>query len=338
MPAFFSDKANLVLPEYPHSDDPRYEPVGSGKPLCLEILHISFGNVKDWLGKAEILVSSWAKTGGSAKPAPRAINVMRKNVSTHEHLSDFGAADYGHQLVYYTPSYGGETLRFSLEFLEIDALRKKGVEALGKGLKELSRLAVFVPQLTYLSLAPEAMELGRKLYNIFNQNDLILLEHLDLSLGVPDSKVLTSGRFVLVNGNHSSSFIDKFKLDFDNRLKTKDGKLAEKAGMEDAYVVIRINAQERNEYKDFEVESEAQQILEEFLSQKTITENIADLISDSVKAAKQFHSVEEILKLKKNLNREGEEDKKRELKEKIENELKKLSDDQVDLLKDALGL
>ena len=337
MSAFFSDKTRLFLPEVPHSADERYESVGIGKPLSVEILHLAFGNVRDWWGKSEILVSSWAKTGGTAKPAPRVINLMRKNISEFDHLSDLGAAEYGHQLVFHTPAYKGEILRFSLEFLEIDKLKPDEIESLGNGLKSLSRLAIFAPQLAYLSLAPEVLELGEKLYNTINRNDLVLLEHLDLSLNIPDSKVLTSGRFVLVNGNHSSNLVEKFKLDFDNKLKTNDGILAENAGMKDAYIVICINAAEREEYKEFEYDSETQQILQAFLNQG-LTQNIADILSDSVKAAIQFDSVKEVLKLKKDQDREDDNAKKQKIGKDIETELKRLAVDQAALLKEVLSL
>lgn len=338
MPAFFSDNGKLSLPSVPHFPDRRYVPIDIGKPLCVEILHMAFGSVKDWWGKSEILVSSWAKTGGTSKPGVRLVNLMRKNIDMFSHLSDLGAAEYGHQLVYYTPSYNGETLRFSLEFLEIDKMGEKEIATLGNALKGLSTLPIFAPQLSFLALAPQILELGRKLYNIFNQNDVVLLEHLDLSFKDPDSNVLTSGRYVLINGNQNAlNFMQKFKLQPDNKLYTQGGVLAEQDGLKDAYIIIRINSIEKNEYKDFELDSAAQQILDAVLNQG-VTQSIAGLISDSVKTAKQYGSVKEILELKKKLNRETDAGKKEDLKKAIENGLKVLTDDQVALLKDALGL
>ncbi len=337
MPAFFSDNNTLVLPEVPHSDDQRYEPVGIGKALSVEIAHIAFGNIRDRWGKAEALVSSWARTGETAKPGPRVINAMRNNISVFEHLSNFGAAQYGHPLLYYSPSYDGKTLRLSVELLEIDKIGKDNIKKLGNGLRSLSRLAIFAPQLAYLALAPDVTEIARKLYNIINKNDLVLLEHIDLSFDMPDSNVLTSGRFVLVEGNHSSSFTKEFKLSFDNKLVTQAGAPAEQAGLTDAYVVLRINAKERDEYKGFEIDSATQQVLQQFLNQG-VTEEIAEVLTESVDAAIRMDAVNTVLKLTKRLGRTTDDAKKEEFKKEIESNIKHLSEDQADLLRDALGI
>jgi hypothetical protein len=341
MTAFFSDNTKLVVPEKEHSNPKArgYKPVKKGEPLCVEIVHMAFGNVEDWWGKAEMLVSSWAKTGGTAKPAPRVINLMRKHIPKFHHLSSLGAAEYGHQLVFYAPSYNEETLRFSIEFLEIDKLKGDEIDALGKALKSISKLAIFAPQLSYMALAPEVLEMGRKLANIINKNDTVLLEHLDLSFNRPHSKQLTSGRFVLVRGDQSVDFVDRFKLHPENNrlISTKNGKLAEKDGMEDPYIVVRINAKERKEYKEFESDSETQQFLEMFLNHG-VTKNLADLLSDSVKASIQFNSFNEILHKKKALAKEKKAAKKKEIGKDIQNEIKKLPDDQQTLLKEVLGL
>jgi len=336
MPAFFSDNGKLTLPSIPHSQDGRYAPIEIGKPLCVEILHMAFGDVKDWWGKAEILVSSWAKSGGTAKPGARLVNLMRNNVPEFHHISDFGAAEYGHQLVYYTPSYRGTTVRFSLEFLEIDRLDGNEIAKLGNALKGIGLLPVFAPQLSFLALAPQILEIGRKLYELFNRNDVVLLEHMDLSFNEPDSNVLTSGRYVLINGNQNVlTFAQKFRLEPDNMLHTETGRLAEEEGLKDAYVVIRINSVQKDEYKDFEVNSTAQGLLDAVVNQG-ISTNIAELLTESVKAANQFGSFEKVLGLKKRLNAEPE--KQDEWKKAIENELKILSDDQAILLRDVLGL
>lgn len=337
MPAFVSLDGTLSLPSVAHPNDPKYKPVAVGQPVCIEILHMAFGNIKDWWGKAELLVSSWAKTGGNAKPGARLVNVMRKNIPKFYHLDNLGAAEYGHQLIYYSPSYNNETIRFSVEFLEIDKLGGDGITKLGKAIQGLGSLPIFAPQLSYLALAPQILELGKKLYNLFNRNDQVLLEHLDLGKD-PDGNILSSGRYVLVRGNYNPvKFIADFKLGADNKLYAQNGKLAEEVGMTDAYLVIRINAVEKKEYKDFEATSAAQEILDTVLNQ-SITTEISNTITDIVKDSQEYSSVKKVLDLNKKLGKETKPEKKAELKTSIENELKKLSDDQVTLLKEALGI
>ncbi|MBS1794366.1 MAG: hypothetical protein JSS81_10960 [Acidobacteria bacterium] len=337
MPAFVSIDGKLALPAEAHPEDPKYKPITVGEPVCIEIVHMAFGNVKDWWGKSEMLVSSWAKTGSTAKPGARLVNALRKKIPQFYHLSDLGASEYGHQLVFYMPVYSDETIRFSIEFLEIDKLGGDGISKLGNALKGLGTLPVFAPQLAYLALAPEILKLGQELYNIINRNDQILLEHLDLGRD-PDGNILSSGRYVLVRGNYNPlKFIEDYKLLSDNKLYTQDGRLAEEAGMTDAYVVVRVNAVEKKEYKDFEATGAAQEILDTVLNQN-VTASVADLITDIVKDSQEFGTVKKVLDLDKQLAKATTDDEKKRLKTAIETELKKLSDDQAGLLREALKL
>jgi hypothetical protein len=338
MTAFFSDKGKLSLPVVAHGPSKKYNPVSLGQPLCVEIIHMALGDVNDWWGKSEILVSSWAKTGGTPMPGVRLVNLMRKEIAKFDHIADLGAAEYGHQLIYYTPAYNGKPLRFSLEFLEIDRLDGKAISKIGKALQNFGTLPVFAPQLTFLSMAPEALEIGKRLYDLLNRNDVVLMENLDLSFSDPSCSILSSGRYVLVKGNqNTSTFTEKFKLAEDNTLRTKEGILAEQAGLTAPYIVIRINAIDKSEYNSFENDRAAQEILDQVLNQG-LTQNLADLLSETVKTTKQYESVKKILELKKELNKSKAIDKQAELKTAIENELKNISEEQKTLLKEVLKL
>ena len=338
MPAFFSEGGTLRIPSTVHGPDPRYQQVEKGQPLCVEMLHLAFGNVKDWWGKSEVLVSSWAKTGGTAKPGPRLLNIMRKGIKQLDHISDFGAQDYGHRLVFYTPAYTGEDLRFSLEFLEIDKIKSEDIAALGSALRNLGTLPIFAPQLPFLALAPQVAELAGRLYNLFNRNDTVLLEHLDLSFRDPDSNVLSSGRFVLVRGSHiPETFIQKYRLSADSRLVDASGQPAENVGLTDPYIVIRVNAVQKDEYKDFQLDAAAQEILDA-VQNHGMTKEIAELVSGSVKAARQFDTVKNVLALKRTMDQTTDAARLVTLRKQLEEGLKALDDAQAGMLREVLGI
>ena len=187
-------------------------------------------------------------------------------------------------------------------------------------------------------MAPEALEIGKKLYDILNRNDVILMENLDLSFADPSSSILSSGRYVLVKGNfNSTNFLDKYILADDNMLRAKDGQLAEQAGLTAPYIVIRINAIEKNEYASFENDRVAQEVLDQVLNQG-VTQNLAILFSETAKSVKQYDSVKKILELKKEFNKSKLKEKQAELMAAIENELKNTSEEQRTLLKEVLKL
>ncbi|MBN1594127.1 MAG: hypothetical protein JW941_12860 [Candidatus Coatesbacteria bacterium] len=332
MPVFFSENGMLSEPEIVHAPTPGYESVVEGKPLCVEILHVGFGNVRDLLGKSEVLISSWAKLGGTGSPGPRVINVMRTGVQQFDDLSDFGSADYGNPLVFYTPCYKGERLRLSIELLEIDKLKKDGIKSLGDAMRGLSSLAVFAPQLAYMTFAPNVLELARKLYNLINRNDQVLLEHVDLAFNEPDLKVLSSGRFVIVDGNQrASKLLEEFRLSAGSRLVTSDGKRAEDAGMASPYVVIRINAREFPEYREFAIEHAAQEKLAAFLNNEMIAE-LAEFVHDGVAATAHLDAIENLIVLKKKLDITGTDVEREEIIEQGISEVRRLPEDLKDLV------
>jgi hypothetical protein len=87
---------------------------------------------------------------------------------------------------------------------------------------------------------------------------------------------------VLVRGSHNAlTFAERYKLEADNKLYNKDGRLAEVAGLKDPYLVIRINAVEKNEYKDFEFDSTAQEILDTVINQGA-SESISALLAEGI--------------------------------------------------------
>lgn len=341
MPAFFSDKGRLMLPERAHSDDDRYEKVELGRPLCVEIEHIGFGDIQDWWGRAEAIMSSWGKVGRDPKPVPRLINMMKTGIEPFSHLGDLGAAQYGTRLVYYTPSYNGAPLRMTLELVETDKFRSSQIDSLAKALREVAKLtSIFAPQLAYLSLTRKVVKPARRLYNLLNGSDLVLFSNLDLSFNDPFRKILTSGRFVLVKDVNATDFIKNFKLGIDsNELHDSEGRPAEQAGFTGAYAVLKVDARERSEYKDFEAESAVQAKIKEFLNEKVdLTEDFAEGIATLVKGVRSFDSVKGILKLHSALQDANTEDKRGKMGKDIEAELKKLSDDDSSLLKKALQL
>ena len=50
-------EGKLHPPNVEHPADKDYTPVVVGKPLCVEMIHLAFGNVEDWWRGNEILAS-----------------------------------------------------------------------------------------------------------------------------------------------------------------------------------------------------------------------------------------------------------------------------------------
>ena len=343
MSAFASVDGKLSTPRDEHPADPKYQAVEIGKPLCVEILHWAFGDVKDFKGKAEVLAASWARLGRSSKPGPRLVQFIRKGIEPFDFVSDLGAENWGHRLIFYSPAYDGEQLKLSVQLVELDKVLKKNFDKISVSILKVGKLPIFAAQLPFILAIPNVLELGRRLYNLLNRNDIILAEPLDLRFKDPDFALLTSGRYVLVEGSHhENTFGVKYRLAtegaFKNRLVTQNGQLAETDGLNDAYVVFRVNAEEVPGYKDFQIESAAQQLVDDLLKSEGITDEIAELVADAARAASEYGTVKQILARKREMDGLTGDARTQKAKE-IENLLKHLTDQaEASLIKDVLQL
>ena len=338
MASFFSDKGELCSTRGEHSPDDRYTPLEVGKPLVAEILLMNFGDVRDWRGKSEMMVSTWHRFSLSGPPGPQIINLMRKGIDPFDELEDLGAAEFGHKLIAYRDTYDGKPLAMSFEYLEIDHIPPKKIEAIGEALRALEEFPLFAQQLPYLSLADNVAGVALKLWNVINRNDLVLREHLDLAFKSPDQKSLTSGRYVIVpqlsNPAAEENFMKEFRLgvagDYaDNRLIDSHGRLAHQAGMKLPYIVIRVNCESRPEYKDFEVDSAVQAELCKLRAEGvSLTERIADIVGDLVALNKEYESIRAVLEEEKKKAAEADAAERAAIESDIERLLAKLAPDQ----------
>ena len=130
--------------------------------------------------------------------------------------------------------------------------------------------------------------------------------------------------------------------------------LAGDAGDIDLGFVFRIDAKKTPKYEGFEIESAAQEMIEAVLN-GDFTEDVAGLISNAAKAAKDYETVKKIMSKKRDLDK-AEADKQeaaetdeqkaakkqqeiQDLQNEIQNLLKRVSDKtQVDLLTSTLNL
>ena len=341
---FYSENGELSVPEEPRRNGKKYKPIVPGEPLCVEILRSALGNTKDWVGDNEILASSWAKTGGDAKPAPRLINYYRERLKPYESISNLGAEYFGHNLVFYTPAYAGETLRMTLEVLEIDQGGDDVVRFVKSVAARMSRLPFFATQLPVLgalSLVPKIAEIGIKLYNLINKNDVLLKADLDLSFQRSYRTPLNPGRYVFVYGTVApEAFVKRYRLNNANQLVEPGGRNASRQrGLEVPYVVIQITAERRKEYVRFQGLSQQQEYLGAVLSRldKKYLSQLVGLLNPIADLAGQGYLLANIARMKKELDDAGSPARKALLAKLLEGELAKFGDGNVqEVLSDSL--
>lgn len=342
---FYSENGELSLPEEPRRDGKKYKPVVPGEPLCVEIRRAALGNTKDWMGENEILASSWAKTGGDAKPAPRILNFYREKLRPYEAISNLGAEYFGHNLIYYSPAYNGEALRMTIEVLEVDqggADVVKFVKSVSGGLTGLPFFAAQLPVLGALSLTPKIAEIGVGLYNMINKNDVLLKADLDLAFHRPHETPLNPGRYVFVYGTVApGTFARKYRLNSANLLVESDGQDASrKGGLEVPYVVIQITSDPRKEYVRFEALSQQQEFLGTVISRldDKYLQQLAGLLNPVAELASQGQLIANIARMKDEIETTANGDRKRLLTKMLDAEMAKVGDDTVQkVLRDALA-
>jgi hypothetical protein len=282
-------------PSVPRSDD--YVPVKIGQPLVVryKLFNLNIKEVSDDLDK--IMVSSFVKTKEQKSGAAEAVNHFAFDLggSSRHVVAAFGGQNYGHELIYYTPAYLGETVRLTTKVMELDSPDQAIFSAIKNTLSTISNLPFFVEFLPFAAMATTGASLVEKLITLIDKDDPVIRgADLDLFFGKPDSPRLKSGRIVMVKGLSDRDLIkDKFTLSPSNRLMSPDG-----AEVTDrTYFVIQVNSEKNDLYKDFDYFQEAAALLKLTNRKTDQVAQAIGMIAELFKQAGDVKAVKEISNL-----------------------------------------
>ncbi len=310
-----------------------YDPITIGRPLAIELLTFFPGaDIKEWGNKAELMITSQIRLGPSQDPAAKQINMLLRNYRFRDAdpVQDYGGDVFGDPMLFYTKAFTGQRLGLTVTGVEMDKISPSLWTGIRTTLSNVGSLAFFTSAAPYLGAAGIGVKVAKLLAKGVMRNDRLQIGRADFRYASLDQPLLQSGRYVFWNhkkGPTSSAMRSKYKLtgtDYDtpNILVAKeDDTLYE----DTPYFVVRIDAQKRPEYDDFELGSQSAELLAVWgdkTPSATIFEAIGDL-AEQVNDASQLSSLSSLLK---EFKRAGAEERKK-LKAQIEARLKLFSDD-----------
>ncbi len=283
------------------ADTPRsqqYDPVDIGQPLVVEYLYIQLAPTHGGGQDDEVLISSLVKTEEQREAAAEAITAFRKgiNFSTGPfQLDDWGGAQYGHPLCYYTGSYLGEAVRITTRASEIDGEIVRALERVRTGVSSISSLPIFMEFLPFVLGVNTGLKIVSRVSRLFKKDEILLRDQsVDLEFDRTHARRLQSGRVVGV-----PAFSDDQAL-IDSGLKlTKQSRLIDANDQDYAgsYFVLRVNRKKMRKYEDFDHFQGAAAILALTNRQEDVVQASVDALVEIARGVDALRTITDIEEL-----------------------------------------
>lgn len=251
-----------------------YKPVAIGQPLVIRYLNFFLCEERSNIlqKKNQIMISTYVKVKDEKKGAAEAINYYNPEENSEDKntisIDAFGGGEhYGHELIYYTPSYLGESVRMTTRVMELNNVNDDFTDVLNSGISTVAGLPAFSALLPYATTAQVGVKLVAGLIN-FIKKDNPIFEPNDIALHFRrnNSQRIQSGRIVCIDASDSGTFLgNKYSLTTDNRLVKTDGKKYDKNKnypkyKDSSYYVLQIDSTQED-YEDFEHYQNAAELL-----------------------------------------------------------------------------
>jgi hypothetical protein len=273
---------NMVKSVTLHSGEKvKFEEVGPGKPLAIEIRHIYTGkypkgNIFD--RTKDMLVTSAMKSLATFNAAPRAVNFMQKNVKERNHLSNPSATAQGTPLIHYTPALTERNTVLTLE-IGFDEFPNEIFDTVGGAFIQAAGIPLFVSASAYLLAAGAITKLlGDIGSRVFDRAPVFTATEALTFLRAGDTPPQADFRLI-TQDDADLSLLKEFKVGadglIDNTGKQYDGDMP--------YIVISLDGRKYDEYKDFAPTAASAAILEKFYSIRGGQEQALGPLLDALK-------------------------------------------------------
>ena len=259
----------------------KFEPIGPGKPLSLEIRHIYTGkypkgNVFD--RTKDMLATSAMKSLSTFNAAPRAVNFMQRNIKAGNHLSNPSATEQGTPLIHYTPALTERNTVLTLE-IGFDEFPNEIFDTVGSAFSQAAGIPLFVSVSTYLLAAGAITKLlGDIGSRVFDRAPVFRATEALTFLRAGDEPPEADFRLI-TQEDADLSLLENFKVGADG-LVDSSGK---QYNGDMPYIVISLDGREYDEYKDFAPTAASAAILERFYSIRDGQEQALGPLLDALK-------------------------------------------------------
>jgi hypothetical protein len=227
-----------------------FQPIGIGRPLSIEILHVYAGDLPTTVLRRtpDVLVTSAARAWTVVNAAPRALNRLAKDVGRRQ-VVEFPTVASGSRLAFYSKAMTEDSTSVTVEMVA-DSFPDEAFEQLSGLLGKAAGLPVFASASLYLtagSLLTRAIgALGEKLVD----GRPFFADTLDILFSTPGIEAAQPHKALLVNRGTEPEFRDyEFPPGSYELVSKADGRLPYQGPA--PYVAVAIDGQKKSSYEKF---------------------------------------------------------------------------------------
>ena len=227
-----------------------FQPIGIGRPLSIEILHVYAGDLPTTVFRRtpDVLITSAARSWTVVEAAPRALNRLAKDVERRQ-VIDFPSVDQGSRLAFYSKAMTEDSTSLTVEMIA-DSFPDEAFEQLSGLLGRAAGLPVFSSASLYLtagSILTRALGgLGEKLID----GRPFFADTLEILFSTPGVEAAQPRKALLLNRGTEQEFRGKYEFAPDSYELVSKANGAPYPGPV-PYVAVAMDGQKKPTYEKF---------------------------------------------------------------------------------------
>ncbi len=228
-----------------------FAPIGIGKPLSIELRHVYTGRhpKRSWFDSdKDLLVTSAMRGIGTYEAAPRALNILRQDVTARTDIRDPQATREGTPLIFYTPALTELHSVLDLE-LVFDEFPKGLFDVLGETAGKAASIRIFMPASGYLVAAGELLKLAGKVGEALFEGKPRFKQTVALTLDRPGDIPASADFRLVMEDAHLEEIEAEYMVDATGKLVSRETRAPYRG--DHPYVVIMLDGPKREEYEGF---------------------------------------------------------------------------------------
>lgn len=257
-----------------------FEPVGIGKPLCIEIRYVYTGKYPAWnaFGSKDMMVTSAMKSIATFDAAPRAINLVRQKVDKNTGMAGPSAVEQGTTLIHYTPALLEKNTRLTLE-MGFDAFPQELFYMVGDAFTKAAGIPIFVSGGSYLLAAGAVTSLIGNIAEymidrgpVFTATERLMFQRPGEPIPQADFRLVTEDDF-------PQSVLQNYKVRAQGLV---DGHGKRYKG-DYPYMIISLDGRKQDAYNEFSSTAASAAMLDKYYNIKSGKTQSLDLMIDALK-------------------------------------------------------
>lgn len=284
MPVFHAFR-DVILPSTEFRAELRgleseFTPIGLNLPLAVRIHHVYTGQFPRkgiFGGRKDMLVTSAMKDVVIYNAAPRAVNLLRKDVEPNTAMPTPAATEQGTPLISYTPAVTSSSTIMTIDMV-FDQFPEELFGKVSSVLQTLAGIPAFIPAAGYLLAASSIVkisgDLGHKLLDgrpVFSVTETI-------DFDVPGTTTAEADFRILANPS-----LDVAPYKFDTKKGLVDRSSNDPYDGNEPYVVISLDGKKHDDFAQFTPTAASATLLEKFLNVQDGTEATIDAFVQGIK-------------------------------------------------------